>query len=375
MRMPLFYLASTMVAGTYGLTFVIPSLFEQIGGTEADVGNVFAIIAIATITSLMFSGYWTNKLGHMVTISISSLVAGLSLYLFAIAREVGLVTYLAGGALGAGYALFYTLTPVVIAHVTDATSRIRAFTLFSVAIMVGLGLAPVLNYYLIANGHQVAQSFELVAISCWVSAVIFAGIARMFPSSGAHETRLSLKEVIAVFRSRAGVPILMVGLGASVFAGVTNFQVVLAKQNGLQYSDYFLMYTAVVVLFRVFFSTFTNKFKPYRVMCVLLIVMTVSVCAFLITGENRALYLVASLMFGLGYGVSYPIVKATASLEADPALLSQTMQLFGLAYFVGVFGFPFIAGWVVFTSGMKMLLILAAFLAGLEAFLAYYKGR
>ena len=64
--------------------------------------------------------------------------------------------------------------------------------------------------------------------------------------------------------TRAAVPIWMVGLGASVFAGVTNFQAVHAQQNGFDYADYFLAYTVTVIACRVLFAEFVGGKKPVR---------------------------------------------------------------------------------------------------------------
>lgn len=60
-----------------------------------------------------------------------------------------------------------------------------------------------------------------------------------------------------------------------------------------------------------------------------------------------------------------------AANDADPKLLSNTLQVFGLAYFVGIFGFPFVAGWIITESGMKVLLAIALVIAVIECFMAF----
>lgn len=75
-------------------------------------------------------------------------------------------------------------------------------------------------------------------------------------------------------------------------------------------------------------------------------------------------------MFGLGYGVSYPILVAMAANDAEDHLGPQTLQLFALTYFIGVFGFPLIAGWLIVEVGSRPLLILVAVLAAIEATMA-----
>ena len=71
-----------------------------------------------------------------------------------------------------------------------------------------------------------------------------------------------------------------------------------------------------------------------------------------------------------GIKFSGDIVKAMAANDANPAYMSQTLQLFGLSYFIGVFGFPFVAGWIITTTGIATLLTVAAVLSVIESVLA-----
>jgi len=59
-----------------------------------------------------------------------------------------------------------------------------------------------------------------------------------------------------------------------------------------------------------------------------------------------------------------------AANDAFEGLLPQTLQLFALSYFVGIFGFPLLAGWILVDLGGGSLLLLVAMLAALEATLA-----
>jgi hypothetical protein len=59
-----------------------------------------------------------------------------------------------------------------------------------------------------------------------------------------------------------------------------------------------------------------------------------------------------------------------AANEARPEIIPQTLQLFGLSYFIGVFGFPFIAWHMIVQGGMSILLWTVFGLAVLECTLA-----
>jgi hypothetical protein len=55
--------------------------------------------------------------------------------------------------------------------------------------------------------------------------------------------------------------------------------------------------------------------------------------------------------------------------------MPQTLQLFALTYFVGIFGFPLIAGWLIVETGPMPLLVLVGALAGIEATMAARRAR
>jgi len=288
--------------------------------------------------------------------------------------------FIAGALLGSGWGLFYVLTPVVLTDITAKRDRIRIFTLLSVFIMAGFGLSPVLGSLLVKNGFAIHVTFTLTAVLCVVSGAIFLFLRRHIEAHSKYaqtsdHSALSVPAIMAIVRSRAIRPIVMVGVGASVFAAVTNFQTVYAVEHGLDYATYFLAYTITVIVCRVLFAEFVGGGAPYGVIAILLAVMVFSVMCLLLLRHGTVTYILGAVMFGIGYGVSYPIVKAMAANDAEPEYLSQTLQLFGFSYFIGVFGFPFVAGWIITSSGILILLVVAAFLSALECWLAYSRYR
>ncbi|MBT6121853.1 MAG: MFS transporter, partial [Candidatus Puniceispirillum sp.] len=317
----------------------------------------------------------TAVTGLMPTIAIAGGLITLAGLLFGLARETGLIVQSAGLLLGAGWGLFYTLTPVALNRVIHPHERIQYFTLLSVFIMAGFGLTPVFGAVLTRLGFDIGLTFLATAGLCGASTILFFWLTRpmralTIEKQIVDKTRLTITAIKDVMTSRAAIPIAMVGIGASVFAGVTNFQIVYADAQNLAYADYFLAYTVTVIVCRVIFAQFMGGRSPYAVIALLLGVMGLSVMLFIIQQSSVFLYVLGAILFGIGYGVSYPIIKAMAANEANPEILPQTLQLFGLSYFIGVFGFPFVAGHMIVQGGMAILLWTAFGLAILECALA-----
>lgn len=375
----LFYTASFLQAGAYGLTFMLPRLFETFGANEKVVGVMLFVTTIATLITVYYAGHLSDRFGRLRTLGVACLSIAAALTAYGLAEGVGALLIFASIAIGFGWGLTYALSPIVLTRLVTTAERVRYFAILSVALMAGFGLSPVMASMMEKAGMTVNTAFFVTAALCALAGAIFFALikpVRAHSEGSGPELRssLSLAGVAAIMRSRARLPVIMVCLGASVFAGMNNFQTVFANERGLDYADYFLIYTVTVVLFRVVLARFKGGRNPYMTIATLQYVMFGSVVLFMGIGGNVQMYLVVAFLFGIGYGVSYPILAAMAANDADQDLLPQTLQFFALSYFIGIFGFPLVAGWMIVELGSFALLILVAALAGIEATMAALRG-
>ncbi|MGB0928208.1 MAG: MFS transporter [Pikeienuella sp.] len=375
----LYFAAIFLQAGAYGLTFMLPRLFSAFGASEKVVGAMLLVTAVSTVVTVYFAGHLSDLWGRLRTLAVACAAIAMSLFLFGIVDKTGAVLVVSSVLLGFGWGLTYSLGPIVLTRLVGPEERVRYFALLSVFVMAGFGLAPVLTSALEAAGFSVRDAFTINAALCIVSAIMFwalNGPVKVHAMSQITEapSRLSWDVVLRIFKSSALTPVVMVCLGASVFAGLNNFQTVFADARGLDYAGFFLTYTVTVIIFRLVLARFKGGKNPYRMIALLQYIMCGSVVLFLFSGASVPLYLAVAVLFGIGYGVSYPILVAMAANDAAEGLGPQTLQLFALSYFVGIFGFPLIAGWMIVEMGATPLLVLVAILAAGEASMAYRRS-
>lgn len=364
-----------MQAGAYGLTFMMPRLFDSFGASEKVVGTMLMVTTVVTVITVYFSGHLSDLFGRLRTLGAACLAIAASLYLYGTIAAVGPWMVLASVLLGFGWGLTYSLGPIVLTRLVRPNERVQFFTLLSVFVMAGFGLSPVFASMLEAAGFSIRGAFLATAVMCIVSAILFFLLSepiKVHALNPAPEvsSRITIASLVAVLKSRAVIPVIMVCLGASVFAGLNNFQTVFADDRGLNYASFFLIYTLTVIIFRLVLVKFKGGKNPYMMIAALQYVMCASVVLFIFSGGNALLYGLVAVLFGLGYGVSYPILVAMAANDAQEELGPQTLQLFALTYFVGIFGFPFIAGWIIVEIGTTPLLVLVAVIAAFEASMA-----
>jgi MFS family permease len=354
---------------------MLPRLFQSFGANEKIVGWMLLITTVSTLVTVFFSGHLSDLFGRLRTLSMACIAISVALFMYGFTYTVGFGLITASFLLGLGWGLTYSLGPIVLTRLVSSDERVRFFTLLSVFVMAGFGLSPVLASVLEGAGHSVRDAFHVTATLCIVSAILFFLLdapvkAHAINPRAEVPSRITLAALSGVLASRALLPIVMICLGASVFAGMSNFQTVFADARGLDYASFFLTYTITVVVLRLVLARLKGGKNPYISIAFLQYIMCLSVVVFIFSGANFPLYLLVAVLFGIGYGVSYPMLVTMAANDAGEDLSAQTLQLFALTYFVGIFGFPLVAGWMIVEVGTRPLLIIIAVLAFLEATLA-----
>ena len=228
-------------------------------------------------------------------------------------------------------------------------------------------------------GLTVNDAFFVTAAFCGLAGALFFMIVRavrIHSEAQGPEARssLSLTGVAAVMRSPARLPVIMVCIGASVFAGMNNFQTVFADARGLDYADFFLTYTITVVIFRVLLARFKGGKNPYMTIAALQYVMFGSVLLFLGIGETCRCICWSHFSLASVTGSVTQSSQQWLPMMRIRDLVPQTLQVFALTYFIGIFGFPLIAGWMIVELGASSLLVLVAALAGIEATMALVRS-
>jgi len=173
---------------------------------------------------------------------------------------------------------------------------------------------PVLASLLEGAGYPVRDAFLATAALCVVSAVLFllldspikAGAINRGPEA---PSRITLAALSGVLTSRAILPVVMVCLGSSVFAGLNNFQTVFADARGLDYASFFLTYTVTVVVFRLVLARFRGGPTPYLTIALLQYVMCLSIVLFIFSGASLPLYLLVAILFGIGGMLLVPVLS------------------------------------------------------------------
>jgi len=367
----LFCLASYLLSLSYGSTFLLSLLIHARGGNEHDAGSVISMAMLSTFIAVMVSGHLSDALGAARAIAWLGILLVLACLGFALTPGFGEGLMFFGLSLGLGWGVFYTLGPIIVAMLVEPAQRAKYFALLSGSMMTGIGSGPLLGRAASALGLPLTAAFYIAAVASLIGVVMFWRLGahlKQRPNllGNAAVSKISWTATRQVLSSKAVFAIIMVGLGGCVFGGLSSFQTSYAAAQSLDYSLFFLGFMGAAITSRLFIASLVVKRDAYWAACVLSGVMLVSILLFGFVVHDSFSYLLAAITLGVGYGLTYSVINGLAANEAPIGTTPQALLLFSLAYFIGVFGFPFLAGKVIVEYGMSTLLMWVLAVASLN---------
>jgi MFS family permease len=357
----LFCLGGYLLSVSYGTTFLLVLLVASRGGNEGDAGLIISTAIVSTIVAVILSGHVSDTVGAPRAVGVSGLILSASCLGFAFVPGVGQGMRICGLLLGCGWGVFYTLGPIIVAAIIEPARRIRYFALLSGSMMSGIGTGPILGRGAKLLDWPLEVTYCVAAATSFCGAVIFfllhEPMRRIVATHGAAKaTRLSWASLLRVLKSKAAFPIAMVGLGGAIFGGLSSFQTAYATSKGLDFSIFFIGFMSAAIGCRMFVSGIVVRLNPYLTAAVLTFLVVVSVAMFQFLVTDWASYLLASVTLGVGYGLTYSVINGLAANEAPQGETPQALLLFSLSYFIGVFGYPLLAGHLIVARGVSALL-------------------
>ncbi|MFK8331369.1 MFS transporter [Pseudomonas sp. BJa5] len=349
-------LASYLLSLSYGSTFLLSLLVSSRGGNEQDAGQIISVAMLSTIVAVLGSGHLADRLGSARAIALSASCLVAACLGFALIPGTGAGLMLCGLVLGLGWGAFYTLGPILVAERVELQRRTHCFALLSGSMMSGIGSAPLVGKLASLFDLPMQVAFHAAALAALLGLLIFNHLARQ-PQPSSSRVGISRRASARVLGSPARWPILMVGLGGAIFGGLGSFQTSYAAARGLDYSLFFIGFMSAAISCRLLVAGWVVKRGAYRASCLLTGFIVLAVLGFGWWVQNNLGYLLAAALLGVGYGLNYSVINGLAANQAPAGHTPQALLLFSLAYFLGVFGFPWLAGKLIVSGGTEAMLV------------------
>lgn len=351
-----FLLAAIALAIAYGSSFLLADTLQAAGFQASRAGTVISIGIVATLTGSIFAGRLAERMGILPLIALAALFMAMAMACFASISVDGMPMAYAGGLLiGLGWAIFYMLAPIQLIHCLKPTARLEALTLLSGSQMLGLGVSAPLGHFISdRSGHAAYLVYAGLCLLAATAALLVWRRLRHQPQLPMTAVGLSVPAIAQILRAKTAAPVLMMGLGGCVFTGLSTFQSLYAQSRGLRSDVFFLTFTVTTVFLRFSVASLIGRLPLDRLALGLFGITLAGVAVFTLNGGSVSLYLVATALFAIGYGLTYSTLNAMVVNFAGERGLSVPVasQVFTLGYFIGLFGFPYVAGRVIGQFGI-----------------------
>ncbi|QND52348.1 MFS transporter [Phyllobacterium sp. 628] len=371
------FLGTLLTSAGYGATFLLNAYFLSLGGNELDTGFTLAAAMVGTFVGVPLVGWFSGRIGaaNMAAAGALSIAAGFSL--FASLTAITPFFAIGGFLIGLGWGAFYLAAPMAVVERTSDADRGLWFTRFGAFQMAGIGGSPILADLAV---HSLRLPTATVFLYVGGISVIAALLLWTFERAAVvqrpvSDTRQWLRHFPAISRTAAIYPIVMVALGACVFSGLLTFQTSLVAGTSANASTFFAIYAVTVVTSRWLLAPLLNRVRRETSAQILLVIMTLGIVSMFGVPVSVVFQALGAVLLGIGYGLVYSIIQTQAVNDAAMEHRQAAMTWFALSYFIGVFGFPVLGGWMLVHTGKNGLLLLVLVCGLAELALAVWRDH
>ena len=365
------------ISAAFGMLLLLPLYVQKLGGDEADFG---VIMASATITAALAIGLvirYPEAMRPNVVLAVAVLLYGLGAAGAALVEDrlplVGI-----GLLLGTAWAVVYAASPMVMSEMVIDRERATYFGYLTGTQQLGIGVGPVVAGFLVEGNLGFRGTFLVAGVLCALAAALILAVGTLVPDTrktasepdvgSTASFRVSMGRIL---RSESVFWLVMILLFACLFTTLTSFQTTFALAQGLDFSVFYLSYTAAVILSRFGIASFAARYDTRLVVAMAVSLMAVSVASFLFIGSNAIFYGLASASVGLGYGLALPAAQAQAVNVSEESVRPRVLPLAGLLFETMILAFPLLAGWVISGFGYRAVFVLLISLCLLQAGLGW----
>jgi MFS family permease len=271
---------------------------NTLGASDAVVGLMVSLMAVSAVLVRPAAGRMANRRGRRPVVTLGAITAAVSFSLYWIPS---LATLAAARLLtGVAEALFFTAAATMVTELAPEDRRGEAVSYFSIAVYLGTGIGP-------AVGEWVTSQWSIRV--GFISAVLFAIVATII-SFWLVETRSPAPEAPhghAVKRiSRIALfPGCVLGLGMVANVSFASFMPLYADQLHIGAAGVYLVYTAVVILVRLFGAQLPEVLGPSRCGTLATVAIALGMATISGSGTPWGLY-VGSAIMAIGISFLYP---------------------------------------------------------------------
>jgi MFS family permease len=330
------WLASFFEGLSWSLFIHLPGFLADLGASEAEIGLIFGIAAVAAVGVRPLVGQALDRFGRMPVIYIGNVVNVGSILLYLTVSAIGPWVYVVRIIHGIGLATLFSAFFTYGADVVPESRRTQGFALFGVSGLLPIAAAGVIGD-IVLNVAGFRELFLTAAAMAAISLVISLTLRERRPKQREGRVR---RGFFSVLRQQTLRPVwLMAGAMAFVVTAFFTFLRTYVDETGVgSVGLFFATYGAAAILLRIGLGWVPDRVGQKRVLFPSMgsLALGLMVLSFATGSAHVA---VAGVLCGVGHGYGFPIMSGmvvSRALDEDRgSAVSIFTALFDLGTLVG----------------------------------------
>lgn len=350
---------------SWSLFIHLPGFLADLGASEAEIGVLFGVSAVAAILVRPPVGHALDRYGRKPLIHIGNVANIGSILLYLTVTGLGPWLYVVRILHGAGLAMLFSAFFTYGSDVVPASRRTEGFALFGVSGLLPLSVAGVLGDFVLS----IAGFTQLFLVAA--GAAVLAGFFGLPLPERRPEVREGMQRggFVSVIRWRSLAPVwLMTGGLAFVLTAYFTFLRTYVDETGIgSVGLFFAIYGGAAVVLRIVFGWVPDRFGPKRVLYPAMGSLAAGFVVLSFATGNLHIGL-AGLLCGVGHGYAFPILSGLVATRAPDEDRGSAITFFTALLDIGLLVAGPLLGLIITWLGYSAMFTFAAVFIALATF-------
>ena len=338
----------------YHAFLILPIRVISLGGTEFDIGLVMSMAGISTLLVTPISGLLGDIYKKKYLLTSGALLLALINFLFIYFDSIYYSYLILRFFQGCAFSLFFVSAGTLIAENSLEENQTQALGFFGIFAIVNHALAPTISIEIINF-----FSYDYFFISSSIASIIafFIALSINVKNSIVDERKNGQNFTQLLKNKKLKIVCFVMFLVGGSFLTCLNFAAVFTKSiNVLPVTIFFLSYTVIALIMRIFFGWLPDKYGQVTFCKPALILYGLSI-GILGLSINYTSVMSAGILFGISHALVYPSIYTLALRFTDISNKSKAFSICSVSFTFGGMIFSIIYGLIAETYSFKVMFL------------------
>ena len=338
----------------YNAFLILPIRVISLGGTEFDIGLVMSMAGISTLLVTPISGLLGDIYKKKYLLTSGALLLALINFLFIYFDSIYYSYLILRFFQGCAFSLFFVSAGTLIAENSLEENQTQALGFFGIFAIVNHALAPTISIEIINF-----FSYDYFFISSSIASIIafFIALSINVKNSIVDERKNGQNFTQLLKNKKLKIVCFIMFLVGGSFLTCLNFAAVFTKSiNVLPITIFFLSYTVIALIMRIFFGWLPDKYGQVTFCKPALILYGLSI-GILGLSINYISVMSAGILFGISHALVYPSIYTLALRFTDISNKSKAFSICSVSFTFGGMIFSIIYGLIAETYSFKVMFL------------------